>query len=192
MKTKLLFSSFIMLIVSFSGIFAQNLIQNGGFESITETIDEENPFYFMNVDNWYKAQGTPQVWARNIFTNISNVSPHSGDVVSYMATEHKGVFGNYCSEGIFQNVDLLECKVYTISFWVRNPSDRTLTDFYIAAANGLYNNSNDFCNIPPAVTDTMVIYHGENLAPGGWHYITTTFSPNKDYDQLWIYPRHTT
>ncbi len=35
------------------------------------------------------------------------------------------------------------------------------------------------------------IYHGISLEPGGWQKITLSFIPNKDYSQLWIYPRQT-
>lgn len=106
--------------------------------------------------------------------------------------QYKNNFTHYCSEGIFQNIELDACKLYELSFWVRNPStDISLTDFYIVAANGLQNNSEFACNVPPNISDTMIIYHGENLAPGGWQKITTSFIPNKNYNQLWIYPRQT-
>ncbi len=65
-----------------------------------------------------------------------------------------------------------------------------MSDYYIVAANGL-ENFYDANNVWPSFTDSMVIYHGQNLVPGGWQKITLSFIPNKDYSQLWIYPKQT-
>jgi hypothetical protein len=198
MKTKILFTSLIIYIISVSSNFAQNLIQNGGFESLNTTIQPlngVNPFYNQNVNNWYSSQGSPQVWSRNIYP-YPNASPHSGDGVAFMGSEfftNPGSFSPYYIEGIFQNISFNSCNLYKVSFWIRNPSTSnfTLTDYYIKAVNGLINNP-VFENIAINVTDFSEIYHGVNLAPGAWTYVTTTFMPQKNFSQIWIYPRNTT
>ncbi len=67
--------------------------------------------------------------------------------------QYKDNITHYCSKGIFQNIELERCKLYTLSFWVRNPSSNiNLTDFYFVAANGLENNSQFGCNVPPNIS----------------------------------------
>jgi len=109
MRTKFLIVSFIMILDFIPGLLAQNLILNGGFENIqeiTNTADWEKPFFLLKIDNWYSAQGTPQLWARNKFIQV-NASPHTGDVVPYMVASYDSNLPDptkYGSEGIFQNI----------------------------------------------------------------------------------------
>lgn len=174
-------------------IYPQNLLQNSNFESFNLGIYGENPFYDNEIENWYSAQGTPQVINPN---NLVYLSVHTGVAAAYLSSryiQYKDDFSNFCIEGIFQNIEFYENKRYKISFWVRNPSidNVTLSDFYLVSANGLTNNPNEYCNIPPTYTNSQLIYHGNNLAPGDWQKITTYYTPNKNYSQLWIYPKET-
>lgn len=171
---------------------AQNLVQNGGFESFLNPISNcyrafQSP---SGSPYWYNSHGSPRLSINpSLYPGSTNCFAFSG---GGQASVHSGdVFADLVDGGIFQNLSLLCGRTYSVSFWVRSfgggsePGTLRPVDFYLEAVNGLQESSSDALPNVQA-SDRQEIYHSPGSIVNSYQQITLTFKPTKNFSQIWF------
>lgn len=128
------------------------------------------------VNNWSASHGTPTVMG----------TPNTNTWAWLWSHSNKG-------EGIMTNYNFQMGQSYQISFRVRattnnsNPNSTVLNSMlYVRATSGL--SSTDDFPIPTPSSVQNIWTSTVSSTGSNWRTITTTFIPNSNYTQLWMYP----
>ncbi|HAS41119.1 MAG TPA: hypothetical protein DCS93_11605 [Microscillaceae bacterium] len=147
--------------------FAQ---ENGSFEGYFGTNPSE-AFNDGTVPNWRQSHGTPTIFSG---------APGQGAFAAWMYSyDGEG-------EGIVQNFSFEFGEQYEIKFWVKtnNPNGT----IFIKAANGVpYGVTSRIDHEVPSVSSQQTIFN-DGMNYDTWQEVTVEFTPNNDYEHLWIYP----
>lgn len=170
---------------------AQNLLQNGGFETVLNICSsDDSPFRQpTQIPGWEQSHGSPQVFTNGTGNcNPTSADAHSGQVFAYMAVSG---FGGGYSEGIFTNINMNAGKAYRVKFWVRTyypgVSGSLDATYYISATNGLQPRTYYDGQSLPIPTQQQFIYSGTELNTNTWQQKSVIFYPDQNYTQLWVY-----
>jgi len=167
-----------------------------------------DPFNFNGINtlitDWEVATGTPQVWNNSGFFANYPVPP-TGLNYYFGATSFNPVLNRIMCESVVQKIPTLStAKTYVLSFqktyksWLELlPPDNTnfpLFSFRIVLMRCQDYNltflpqgqiSYDVPN-PPAISQT--IYCESNVNNPNWQQVFLKFTPNYNYDLMWIFP----
>ncbi len=164
-----------LAISNLNGQFCQNpppCLVNGELESNSgQQFGNMNSTANSTVNGWGISHGSPSLAA-----GFSN-----GGIYMWSRT----VLGVANGEGIFSCHDFQQGRTYFICFRVRNTSTLNQGNLFVRAVRGLNTNGN---TIIPAVPTTSQIIHDTHIHDTNWVQINVTYTPNADYDGIWIYP----
>ncbi len=95
-------------------------------------------------------------------------------------------------EGMFNNFNFVAGQTYTINFQVRTNAMGFGATLQLEATTGLVPRNDGAPNIlqVPVPTTSQVIWQNQaaNFAPNVWTNVVVCFTPNANYNQLWVYP----
>jgi hypothetical protein len=155
-----------------------------------------DPFGLQLVTNWLPSHGTANIYdGVNIL--FAGTPPFAGAGFARM-----GVFndpGGNKGEGIVQKIPALTTgRNYGLSFFLKMAQATTgntnpVQKFYVvlmhcAGYNGAY--SSDYIT-PPLPAASQVVYCETNLLTTSWKQVFNAFTPNSNYDMIWVYPETT-
>jgi hypothetical protein len=174
----------LMLLLSVSGaLFAQNLIQNGNFQSIGScNACSTAVIGCYGSSGWYNSQGSASVLyeGNNPCTNPGGNTNYYVELVSiYNSPSNNNLIttmtGIYYS-GLTFNLN----ATYTISFSIRSLGNGG--DYNISLANGL--SPGNSLTLPTVANQPIV---STSISNTDWQTVSYTFTANNTYNQLWIY-----
>ncbi len=146
--------------------FTDKEVNNHSFEQVTGS-QFDNAFALGEVTGWQQSHGTPEI--------RSNAS--TGNYAAWMSAN------NRFTEGIVRRVSFVKGRQYNITFWVKGNTTHS-AQLFIKAAYGVP--SQTFPLIP-FVGGSQTIYNGQ-LNFTDWTQQTVSFTADRNYSQLWIYP----
>lgn len=126
------------------------------------------------VNSWYVSHGSPSIGA----PYPGGGAPNGIWMWSYSGT----------GEGIYSCYNFQAGHQYRICLWVQNTGQSPINpgNLMIYAANGLTGNGPTGTIVPaPASSQLISNSHTVNM---NWVQLTYWYTPNANYNQLWIYP----
>lgn len=125
------------------------------------------------VNSWYVSHGSPSIWSP-----APGGAPNAIWMWSY---DGRG-------EGIYSCYRFQAGHQYRICLWVQNTGQSPINpgNLMIFAANGLNGNGPAGTGVPaPGSSQLISSAHTVNMS---WIQLTYWFTPNANYNELWIYP----
>jgi len=199
-----------------NSLFSQNLVVNGGFETVSTCPNNQGQLNFANP--WYSARGTCDLY-NTCATNANFLVPNN-QVGTQTARTGNGYSGFFATQGYFETREYLSApllnplvagKTYCLSFWVSLADDvdtgsgDTIFDVAVndiaayISTNSVTPNPNNFnhltftpqiVNPSPNVLRDRVNWQnvtGSFVATGGEKYITIgSFSSQANQDTTWL------
>jgi Secretion system C-terminal sorting domain len=178
MKHTIIYMSLLFFLINDSA-YGQCL-SNGNFATYCGT-----QVYYSNcptfnspcLANWKRSHGTPQ-----IFCNPGNpVCSFNSAFMWADATKGEGLFAEY---------NFLLNHTYIVT--VIAAANGATGNFRVYAANGLTETAPLTCGTPiPSINTKQLIMQRSPVLDQTWQTFIISFTPNANYNQLWIYPTST-
>lgn len=130
---------------------------------------------FQTVPDWYYSHGTPSV---NLTAGVGG----TGSIWMWSYSSR--------GEGIYSCFNFQQSHTYRICLWVQSTNAINLGNLNIFAATGLAQPAYPAASTPiPTPTTSELIDNSfvNNFGPA-WTQLVIDYTPNANYNQLWIYP----
>lgn len=135
------------------------------------------------VNGWFISHGSPSIFSgRSGNTNDQSIWMWSA--VGFVTAGGEGIFTCY---------NFQQNQTYRVCMWVKNTTitgTQPVGTFNIEATNNLVAQASDVSNAVPnpgnANRDTIFSQTQFNTT---WQFISVEYTPDQNYNQLWIYPR---
>lgn len=127
---------------------------------------------FSTMNGWFYSHGTPTV----------NTTAGVGGTGSIWMWSYSGR-----GEGVYSCFDFRQGRTYQICLWVRSTNTINAGNLNIFAATGLTQPVYTAGTAVPTPTTSQLI-DNSFVNNGAWTQLILNYTPNANYNQLWIYP----
>ncbi len=127
---------------------------------------------FSTMNGWFYSHGTPTV----------NTTAGVGGTGSIWMWSYSGI-----GEGVYSCFDFRQGRTYQICLWVRSTNGISAGNLNIFAATGL-NQPAYTAPFGIATPTTSQLIDNSFVNNGAWTQLVINYTPNANYNQLWIYP----
>lgn len=129
---------------------------------------------------WIRSHGTPEIEVPNANNPLDNYA------YMWAAVKTLGFEG----EGIFNSYNFVENQSYTIRIRANMVTQGNAGSFRIYLTNALVQGSSSWCGFAvPSIPNDQLQFIAENFSRNqGWQTYEYTFTANKNFTQIWVYP----